>query len=377
MSPLQSARYAEGMATRRRSSPAPHAAVVRPVAGAPRGELALIGLIQQRASRGAYGSRRELRLGIGDDCAILRPRSGEEIVVTTDLTLEGRHFRRDWHSPASAGHRTLARGLSDLAAMGARPMAAFLSLALPRSTASDGGWLEGFLDGLFTLADEVGVPLAGGDTAEAPGEDILADIVLLGAVPTGKALRRDGARPGDRLFCTGALGGAAAELQALAAAPSEEMKGFAKRNADDGALHPQLFPQPRLAIGQRLMRGRLATAAIDLSDGLSSDLRHLCEASGVAAEIQAARIPIHPLARVGRSGANDERGLPLALHGGEDYELLFAAPPRARVPRRIAGVALTEIGRVVAARQQQSLVTLVGKNGERTELPAGGWEHLR
>src|SRR5580698_5678379 len=142
------------------------------------GELALIERIRRQAGGGASTA---LRLGIGDDCAILRPRAGEDLLVTTDFSLEGRHFRRDWHSPQSIGHRTLARGLSDLAAMGARPMAAFLSLALPRAVARDEGWLDGFLDGLLGLAKEHGVPLAGGDTSESPSEQVLAAIILLGS----------------------------------------------------------------------------------------------------------------------------------------------------------------------------------------------------
>ena len=151
------------------------------------GELALIERIRTRA---ASLRTPDVRLGIGDDCAILRPRPGEEIVVTTDLSLEGRHFRRNWHSAASIGHRALARGLSDIAAMGARPVAAFLSLALPRKVARDKAWLDGFLDGLLTLAELHAVALAGGDTSEAPTDAIIADIMLLGAAPTGRALRR-------------------------------------------------------------------------------------------------------------------------------------------------------------------------------------------
>ncbi|MDP9040314.1 MAG: AIR synthase related protein, partial [Acidobacteriota bacterium] len=155
-------------------------------------------------------------LGIGDDCALLRAPPGHELAVTTDLLLEGRHFRRDWHPAASAGHRALARGLSDLAAMGARPLAAFLSLALPPrmlGTRTGRAWVDGFFAGLHALGDRMGVPLAGGDTAESPADLILADITLVGSVTPGRALRRSAARPGDRLYVTGSLGGAAAELE--------------------------------------------------------------------------------------------------------------------------------------------------------------------
>ncbi len=351
----------------------PNAARKLPASGS--GELALIERIRHLA---APGSRRsgQLRLGIGDDCAILHPRPGEEMVVTTDFSLEGRHFRRDWHPPRSVGHRTLARGLSDLAAMGARPAAAFLSLALPKSIADDTGWLDQFFRGLMDLANAARVPLAGGDTSEAPGQHILADIVLLGACPEGRALRRDRAHAGDRIFCTGALGGAAAELRSLAAKPNSKSKAAPTFSASAKAPfenpNPHLFPAPRLAAGQTLLRRDLATAAIDLSDGLSTDLHHLCAASRVAAEIDAASLPLHRLA----SKLGAEEALRLALNGGEDYELLFTAPADARVPKRLGAVPITEIGRIVPRRRGQPVVTLV-LDGTRGELKPHGWEHLR
>ena len=363
------------------------AAAPRPSA-APRrgGELALIELIRGRAAAAGRPSR-AVRLGIGDDCAILRPPPGQELLVTTDFSLEGRHFRRDSHPAAAVGHRALARGLSDLAAMGAQPLAAFLSLALPRSVARDRRWMEGFLDGLLALARAHGVPLAGGDTSESPNSDlsessaaegpVLADIVLLGYAPAGRALRRSGARPGDLLFCTGSLGGAAAELEALTFSPRRY------RRAQTGGDHPHLFPQPRLKAGQALLRRGLANACIDLSDGLSTDLAHLCDASSrnsssgarsaLAAEVDAAALPLHPLAAA--SGA--DRARHAALHGGEDYELLFTAPPTARVPRSLAGVRVTAIGRMMRRRKGEPQVTLIGEDGRRSPLLAAGWEHLR
>ena len=325
------------------------------------GELALIERI--RLAVGGARGRGEVRLGIGDDCAIVRSRPGEEMVVTTDFSLEGRHFRRDWHSPQSVGHRVLARGLSDLAAMGARPVAAFLSLALPTAVARDRDWVDGFLEGLLGLARRTGTPLAGGDTSEAPEGGVLADVVLLGAVKQGRALRRGGARAGDRLYITGSLGGAAAELEALAG--GEVVAGEGE--------HPQLFPEPRLGVGQALVRRRLAAAGMDVSDGLSTDVRHMCEASGVAAEIEAEWLPLHPLLAV----RTREAAVKAALDGGEDYELLFASRPTARVPRRIAGVRLTEIGRVVERRRGRPMVSLLDAAGRKRPLAAGGWEHLR
>ena len=253
--------------------------------------------------------------------------------------------------------------------MGARPVAAFLSLALPRSAAADKAWVSGFFDGLLSLTKRAGVPLAGGDTAEAPGRHVLADIVLLGAVPAGKALRRDGARPGDRIFCTGALGGAAAELKQLAR-PGRVL-------AREGFGHPQLFPEPRLAVGQMLRERGLATAAIDISDGLSTDLHHLCAASGVRAEIDEGRIPLHALAITGGPRKKADEALRLALHGGEDYELLFTAAENTAVPRSFRGVALTEIGRMARRGRGKPTVSLIRASGAQEELLAGGWEHLQ
>jgi thiamine-monophosphate kinase len=327
------------------------------------GELALIQHIRSRADGFVGGG---VRLGIGDDCAILKARAGEEIVVTTDLSLEGRHFRRDWHPAAAVGHRALARGLSDIAAMGARPVAAFLSLALPAAVAKNARWVDGFLDGLLALAKLHRVPLAGGDTSEAPGDAVIADIVLLGAAPAGRALRRSGARVGDGLYCTGALGGAAAELAALAAKPRK----FAGAKAD--GAHPHLFPEPRLAVGQALLRRKIATACVDMSDGLSTDLAHLCEASGVAAEIDAGSLPVHPLAEK----LSAEGRMNAVLHGGEDYELLFTARASTRVPRSIGGVAVTRIGRIVSPRGRAQ-VTLIDAEGSQTALDRRGWEHFR
>jgi len=332
------------------------------------GELALIERIRRRAGDGPAAS---LRLGIGDDCAILRPRAGQDLLVTTDFSLEGRHFRRDWHSPESIGHRALARGLSDLAAMGAHPMAAFLSLALPHSVAQDADWLDGFLDGLLGLAAQHGVPLAGGDTSESPSEHVLADIVLLGSAPQGRALRRSGARIGDLIYCTGALGGAATELSRLQNKDKES--GQEKQKSQSTSENPHLFPQPRLAAGQALLGRKLATACIDTSDGLSTDLTHLCEASGVNAEVEAARLPLHSLAQ--QLGAHE--ALSAALHGGEDYELLFTAKASAKMPRSLGGVAVTCIGRIVAKKRNAPQITLIAADGSRSALAPQGWEHLR
>ena len=345
-------------------------------AGGP-GELALLGEIRARAARAVGRGRNDgLRLGIGDDCALLAPGRGEELAVTTDLSIAGRHFRLDWHQPEAVGHRALARGLSDLAAMGARPLAAFLSLGLPQTlTLAASGrrragtasipWFQRFLAGLLALAEEHSTPLAGGDLAESPLA--VADIVLVGAVPRGCALLRSGARPGDRLYVTGTLGGAAAGLARLAglagAHPgSTTPPRIPKKLEAELAAH--LYPRPRVAQGLWLRRHGLVSAALDVSDGLSTDLAHLCEESGVAAEVDAALLPIHPAATLDQ-----------ALDGGEDYELLFTAPPAGRLPRTVAGVPVTQIGVIKRRRSGQPAVTLLSPEGAQPLAPRG-WEHF-
>jgi thiamine-monophosphate kinase len=328
------------------------------------GELALLTQIRARAGK-ASGSA--LRLGIGDDCALLCPRPGEELAVTTDLSIAGRHFRLDWHPPESVGHRALARGLSDLAAMGARPIAAFLSLGLPRElTVANGrrpAWVQGFLDGVMALAAALRTPLAGGDLAESP--IAVADIVLIGAAPRGKALLRSTARPGDLIYVTGSLGGSAAALDRIAQLAHGKSEGLLRIPKNRKAsLAAQLYPQPRIAQGLWLVRHGAASAAIDLSDGLSTDLAHLCEESGVAAEVDESLLPIDPGATLAQ-----------ALNGGEDYELLFTAPPNGRLPKKIAGVTITQIGRIVKSSPRRPQTTLNTKHSPQPLHPQG-WQHF-
>lgn len=366
-------------------------------------ELSLIASLRARVAH-AGSSRRgrggvtagSLEVGIGDDCAVLDVPRGHQIVVTTDFSLENVHFRRDWHSPEAVGHRCLARGLSDLAAMGARPLAAFLSLALPveltRSRMRHKSWRDRFFDGLLALADANNIPLAGGDTAEPPelGCEVvdarrrqreirglaLADIVLVGIVPRGRALLRSGAKAGDQIYVTGRLGGAAAELEQIS---QNAHRPKTKRKSEENP-HPHLFPKPRIDVGIWLVKNGRATAAIDISDGLSTDLDHLCEESSVTATINVSTLPIHPLA-LGAPNGNFKAAYKLALHGGEDYELLFTAAPETRVPREIAGVPITRIGEVRPASPRRPRMVLVesnrdGSTREHTLLPHG-WEHYR
>jgi thiamine-monophosphate kinase len=247
------------------------------------------------------------------------------------------HFRRSTHTPQDVGWKVLARGLSDIAAMGGEPRFCLLSLVLPRW--ADDRWVEGIYHGLLRLARREQITLAGGDLAR--GDKLTCDIVVCGSAPRGSALRRDGARAGHAIYVSGGLGGAALGLL--------QGKGRAWKR--------HLRPEPRLALG-RFLRERLhATAAMDLSDGLSLDLHRLCVASNLSAEIEPP--PLYPGATLAQ-----------ALDGGEDYELLFTLPPRRRVPGEFEGVALTRIG--VMQKGRPGLVQLRG-----APLPPRGYDHFR
>jgi thiamine-monophosphate kinase len=322
-------------------------------------EKALIAQVRRLAA----ATRPAVVTGIGDDCAVLRllPVRGKEkakdTLVTTDFTLEGIHFRRDWHSAEAVGHRCMARGFSDIAAMGGEPVAVFLSLALPRNLAQS--WVGRFARSLISLAERNSVTLSGGDTAESPN-GVLADIVVVGTVPKGKAVLRSGARPGDRIYVSGELGGSAAAVWQMRRKPKKKL------NPREYPRH--FFPEPRIELGRVLREKGLASAMIDTSDGLSTDLAHICEESGVGAEIEREVIP---RARVGKPAR--EVDLQFALHGGEDYELLFTSPPCKRVPSRIAGIAITQIGQITRRRK----IFLRRREGVGYELEPLGWEHFR
>ena len=274
-------------------------------------------------------------LGIGDDCGIVRSRGAtEDLLLTSDLLIENVHFRQSTHRPEDVGWKALARGLSDIASMGGDPRWCLVSLAVPRDLGEP--WINRFYRGFMQLARREHTALVGGDLARA--DRIVCDIMVCGAAPRGKALRRDGARAGDAIYVSGRLGGSALGLS---------QPGAARR------LH--LKPQPRLALG-RYLRTR-ASAAMDLSDGLSIDLQRLALASGLSAEITAP-----PIFR----GATLEQ----ALHGGEDYELLFCAPASLRLPARLGSQPLTRIGTMRKGRP--GLVLLDGQ-----PLEAGGYDHFR
>ena len=295
-------------------------------------ERAILSKLRRRVSpAGAH-----LALGIGDDCAIYRPPPGQELLFTTDFSLEGVHFLRATHTPAQIGYKALARGLSDIAAMGATPRFCLVSLAAPANASST--WISRFYDGLLSLAGQSHTQLAGGDLAQS--DRVICDIVVCGSAPRGTSLRRGGAQPGDAIYVSGALGASAL--------------GLATQRGPAWKRHK--CPEPRLALGAYL-RGRIhATAAMDLSDGLSLDLHRLCLESGVSAHIHTP--PIYP-------GASESQ----ALHGGEDYELLFTAAPRVSVPSHFAALPLTRIGEIQAGRPGSVLY-----NGKR--LTPQGYDHF-
>jgi len=304
-------------------------------------------LIERIRRRAGPVRTKGLVAGIGDDAAILELPRNRQLVATTDLMVEGVHFRRDWHSPESIGHRALARGLSDLAAMGADPWAVLLSLALAPRTPQ--AWVDKFLTAFLKLARKHDVALIGGDTS-ASGAQITADVVMLGKVPRGKAVLRSGARPGDVICVTGELGAASAAIREL------------RRRGQRGTGRRELAPQPRLEVGRWLRERRLATAMIDLSDGLSTDLLHICQQSRVGAAILESAVP-----RPATATIED------ALHGGEDYELLFTIPRQKRLPSEIEGVPVSAIGEIVASRRPAARILAKGR---WRPLAPHGWQHF-
>jgi len=301
-------------------------------------------------------------LGVGDDAALVNVRRGCELVVSTDMLVAGRHFRRD-ADPRQLGHKALAVNLSDLAAMGATPRWATLALALP---AADPHWLADFSRGFMALARRFGVDLVGGDTTRGP---LNICVQILGEAPRGAALRRDGARPGDDVWVSGALGDAALALAVLERRIRLEPAEFARCAARLNR------PQPRIALGLAL-RG-VAHSAIDISDGLCADFGHILERSGVAAEIEFAALPASAVLRRYLDRPVARAAL---LAGGDDYELCFTAPRRAceRVVRagRRAAVALTRIGRIQTRVRGAPRLIVRAADGAALRLGHGGFDHF-
>jgi len=328
------------------------------------------------------GASPDLLRGIGDDAAVFKSAPGSNLVITTDLLIEDIDFRHHTTMPGLLGHKALAVSLSDIAAMGARPRWAMLSLGL-QAAIWDSGFADRFYEGFFGLADRYSVKLIGGDVSRAPERTVI-DSLVIGECSPDRAVLRSGAKPGDQIYVTGFLGDATAGLRLLErGARLHGSREVLDPTLDDetSEVHPidrlllrQLKPEPRVGWGILLGDSQLATAMIDLSDGLSSDLNHLCTESNVGALIDASLIPIDPLVRdvCGRRALDP---LMLALHGGEDFELLFTVDPQAaaKLPKRVDGVALTRIGEITTVSSGVQIC-----EGSRVwNLEPGGWEHFK
>lgn len=325
------------------------------------GEAGLLTRIGEVVCRAGIHKNR-IGLGMGDDAALMSGRRGYDEILTCDWFLEGTHFLRDRHPPDAIGWKCLARAVSDVAAMGGVPRCFLLSLALP--TTHTGPWLEQFLQGLRRASRQFGCELVGGDTTRR--SEILINVTVVGEVRSGRAILRSRARPRDVLFVSGRLGQAELGLEFL-----RRSKG--RVDSRDAVLKKHLYPEPRLALGRWLSEERLASAMLDLSDGLSTDLPRLCEASSVGARVEASRIlAVRLLTGKQISGRGPRE---LALHGGDDYELLFTVPRRKlkQVPRFFHGVPLTRIGEIT---QELSLL-LIDEQGHSSPLPNRGWDPFR
>jgi len=336
-------------------------------------EFDFIARIRDRAREHGPGLLR----GIGDDAAVFKSSPGSDLVVSTDLLVEDIDFERRTTRPELLGHKALAVSLSDIAAMGARPRWTLLSIGVPGEI-----WNSEFLDefyaGLFQLAKRYGVTLIGGDTSRT-GEKIVIDSIVLGETAKPGAVYRSGAKPGDQIFVSGSLGDAAAGLRLLQRGARLHQHASNETHSDDAPsldylLLRQLCPEPRVGWGLLIGEQQLATAMIDLSDGLSSDLNHLCTESKVGALIDAAAIPINPLVTE-LSGRRALDPLMLALHGGEDFELLFTVETGNvdKLPKRVDGVSVTRLGEVTSAAEGVRV-----REGSRTwKLEPGGWQHFK
>jgi thiamine-monophosphate kinase len=292
---------------------------------------------------------------VGDDCAVLPQNSTHDLLITSDMLVEDVDFSLKWTDPETLGHKALAVSLSDIAAMGGSPEFALLSIAV-----SEKLWKTDFLDRFYqswhSIAQNYGVELAGGDISRVP-DRLVIDSTVLGSVPKGRAIWRSGARPGDGIYVSGSLGGAAAGLAILEKGDREPHE----------LIEKQLKPTPQISLGKQLQQFHLATAMIDVSDGLGSDLSHICESSGVGAIIRAERVPIHPSIR---SVASIDEELQWALSGGEDFELLFTADPDHFAAASIKNV--TQIGEITGERGRVDIEA----DGQMQSLGSIGFRHF-
>ncbi|HWO01814.1 MAG TPA: thiamine-phosphate kinase [Blastocatellia bacterium] len=314
-------------------------------------------------------------VGVGDDAAVVRTSGSKDLIACCDLMVEGVHFRREWASPKLIGRKALAATLSDVAAMGAVAKFAMVSAALPRGCSSE--FIDNLFEGIFELADSCGVSIIGGDTS-ASSDLVFIDTSAIGECERGRAITRSGAQAGDVIYVTGELGASALGLMLLErgvtlAEPSASGEG-AEPQMHREALRKHLAPAPRLQLGRVLGERALASAMIDISDGLSTDLSHVLDESGVGAIIHASAIPIARCVESLSAGSSEFDALELALHGGEEYELLFTAQPELKA-------ALEEL-----ASDLQTRITAIGEavsgggmlletEGNLTRLAARGFQH--
>ncbi len=331
------------------------------------GEFALIDRVQQILQLPAHSSSQVVK-SIGDDCAVVQPSPETEIIVTTDTQEEDVHYRLDWSTPADIGWRCMAVNVSDIAAMAGRPLGAVVALSLPPSL--DVAFVDGLYTGMQALASDMVCPIIGGNMTKASGR-VSVTITILGEVPKGRAIYRSGARPGDEIWVTGTLGGAKAGLEVL-------LKPEAVSGAPtEYALRRYRRPRPRLQEALFLRQHASLNSLLDISDGLSGDLHHVCEASGVSAQIEAEAVPIHDDTRQ-IAHALKVDPLAYALNGGEDFELCLTAAPgqidrvRADFEQQFP-CGLTRVGRISAG----IAVTLIAADGWEKVLPARGYDHFR
>jgi thiamine-monophosphate kinase len=304
-----------------------------------------------------------ITLGPGDDAAVLRPSGKTELVLTCDASLEGVHFRRDVHPPESIGYKSLARATSDIAAMGAAPRFFLLTIGLPKSIRDT--WLDRFLLGMRRAARDLKLQIIGGDTTA--GSEVVISITVVGEIAPGFAITRSGARPGDLIYVSGTLGRAQLGLRLALAGHARDFRLRA-------TLAAHLYPKIRVGLGSWIARHRIASAMMDLSDGLSTDLTRLCRASKTGARIYASRIPRPqiPSAVLQKLRGPKPDALELALNGGEDYELLFAVRKNkvGSLKNSPDFSALTRIGEITAGKS----LRLVTADGREKTLKPGGWD---
>ena len=388
---------AAATAPRRKSKATPHDNTLKPPRAAsrpskptrPRGEFDFIESVRLRASRPRKGQAHSslithhssLLVGIGDDAAVFRSGAKSDTVISADLLVEDVDFRLKTFAPADIGHKALAVSLSDIAAMGARPRWALLSVGVPTKI-WESDFLDEFYEGFFRLAREHKVALVGGDVSRTP-DRVVVDSIVLGEVARGRAVLRSGARVGDQIFVTGSLGGAAAGLHLIEGADTQTNERERRRRLSGAGelVERQTRPAPRVGWGALLGGRGLATAMIDVSDGLASDLGHLCRQSGVGARVDSDALPINrlltdrrSLRRVPRAEELRRRAEWFATQGGEDYELLFTVSPRdaAKLPKQLGGVPASRIGEIRERRFGMQIV----RGGKAHAFEAQGFDHF-